>query len=169
MMASRNRNAESYAPTESPTTVTDGIYREQFIAAVGPKVLEYGSPHDRAASWIMNEDPQHLSASSENLIQRYILALFYFMTSSTEMEPWKSCNRPQNGESESCQFLKFYRASNDSIVFVPENATRWLSGTDECNWIGITCDTSDSASIVVALEVCKYNFHELIKSSSNRY
>jgi hypothetical protein len=155
MMASRNRNAESYPPTESPTTVTDGIYREQFFAAVGPQVLEYGSPHDRAVSWIMNEDPQHLSASSENLIQRYTLALFYFMTTSNEMEPWKSCSRPQGDENESCTFQKFYRAANDSIAFEPENATRWLSGTDECNWVGITCDTSDEGSIVVALEVCK--------------
>jgi hypothetical protein len=160
MMAGwKEQNSNLYdTPTESPTTMTEGIYREQFIAAVGPKVMDYGSPHDRAAFWIIHEDPQHLSASSENLIQRYILALFYFVTTSNETEPWKSCGRPQDNDNESCEFLRLNRANNDSLIYIPENATRWLSGTDECTWVGISCDTADKGSVIVALEVCKFHY-----------
>lgn len=148
-------NSLTLAPTEAPTTAADGIYREQFIAVVGPQVSVEGSPHDRAATWIINEDPQRLTPRSENLIQRYLLALFYFMTTENEMTLWKSCSRPQENEDDTCELLKFTRNPDDTISYLPEPATRWLSNTHECEWTGITCDVGDSGSIVVALDICK--------------
>lgn len=142
------------SPTQAPSTAAEGMYREQFIAVVGPQVDVDGSPHDRAANWIMFEDPQRLTPLSDNLIQRYLLALFYFMTSDNEENPWRSCGRPQ-GTLDTCEFEKFTTLPNDTITFVPEMATPWLSDQHECEWIGITCDVGDAGSIVVALDVCK--------------
>jgi hypothetical protein len=156
-LAIANRSTTSSftdSPTQAPSTAVEGIYREQFIAVVGPEVDVMGSPHDRAANWIMFDDPQRLTPLSDNLIQRYLLALFYFMTSENEANPWKSCGRPQ-GTLDTCEFEKFTLLRNDTIAFVPEMATPWLSNTHECDWVGIMCDVGDTGSIVVALDICK--------------
>lgn len=164
LSSNSSANSPTLAPTEAPTTTADGIYREQFIAVVGPQVNVDGSPHDRAATWIMYEDPQRLTPRSDNLIQRYLLALFYFMTTENEMTPWKSCSRPRETEDDSCDLLKFTRNPDDTISYVPEPATRWLSNTHECEWTGITCDVGDSGSIVVALDMWGQNMTGSIPS-----
>ena len=146
-------------PTQAPSSAAEGIYREQFIAAVGPQVNVDGSPHDRAANWIMFEDQQRLTPLSDNLIQRYLLALFYFMTSENEANPWRSCGRPQDTQ-DTCEFETFTKLDNDTVTFVPENTTRWLSNKHECEWVGITCDVGDAGSIVVAIEMCTFAMPE---------
>jgi hypothetical protein len=149
-------NSPTFAPTDAPTTTAEGIYRDQFIAVVGPQVNVDDSAHDRAAHWIMYEDRQRLSPLSESLIQRYILVLFYFKTTNNEATPWKSCNRPRFNEDAACDFQHFTRSPlDDSIIFEPEKATRWLSNMHECDWVGVTCD---EGAIVVALDICK-SFH----------
>ena len=149
-------NSPTFAPTDAPTTTAEGIYRDQFIAVVGPQVNVDNSAYDRAAHWIMYEDRQRLSPLSESLIQRYILVLFYFKTTDNEATPWKSCNRPRFNEDATCDFQYFTRSSlDDSIIFQPEKATRWLSNTHECDWVGVNCD---EGAIVVALDICK-SFH----------
>ena len=69
----------------------------------------------------MYQDRQRLSPLSESLIQRYILVLFYFMTTDNEATPWKSCNRPRFNEDAACDFQHFTRSPlDDSIIFEPE-------------------------------------------------
>ena len=156
-LALSNSSVSTYsdAPTAAPSSAVEGKYREQFIAVVGSKVNEDDTPHDRAANWIIFEDPQRLTPVSDNLIQRYLLALFYFMTSENEASPWKSCGRPLDNQ-DSCQYERFTRESDDSITFIPEPATRWLSSQHECEWVGIMCDEGDAGSIVVSIDICKF-------------
>lgn len=154
-----NKNADTgpsptSAPSGAPTTRAEGIYRVQFSSIVGEEVDEPNSPQDRAAIWIMYEDQIRLPPGDEHLIQRYILAFFYFFTTANEEKTWKSCNRPRFNEDAACDFMRFKRdPMTDEIYFEPEAATRWLSNTHECDWIGVQCDETDT---VVALELCKY-------------
>jgi hypothetical protein len=141
-------------PTSSPTSSQEGMYRQQFAAVVGDAVMTAGTPHDMAANWIIAEDPAKLGSEAPNLIQRYLLALFYFITTNNGSTPWRSCNRPTGDEEEDeCQFERITRFDNDSIGYVPETAVRWLSAGHECTWVGSMCD---ELQISRALEVCKY-------------
>jgi len=141
----------SAAPSDAPTTAAEGRYREQFISVVGSAVNEDGTAHDRAASWIMYEDRLRLTPIDDNLIQRYLLAYFYFATTSNEETAWKSCNRPKFNQESSCNHQKFLRnPADDTIFYEPEPATRWLSDTHECEWIGVQCG---DGQIVIAVEI----------------
>jgi len=143
------------APSEPPTTHAEGVYRVQFASIVGDDANVPETPEDRAAIWIMYEDQSRLAPTEDRLIQRYILALFYFFTTNNEERTWKSCNRPLFNEEDTCDFMRFNRNPyTDEIFFEPEEATRWLSKTHECDWVGVQCDEND---VVVAIELCKCN------------
>ena len=58
------------------------------------------------------------------LKQRFVLALFYFETTQAGRSSWSRCNPPIGTEDDVCN------SAGDK---------RWLTGTDECLWHGITC------------------------------
>lgn len=165
IVVGKGKGSNTYPPTESPTTSPstsrEGIFRAQFVEIVGAAVLPEGipqatgqvTPHEKAATWITSIDPLNLSADAPNLIQRYLLVLFYYMTTDNGNRPWRSCNPPIGEEDASCVFQRFTRESDDSATYMDEPATRWLSGTPECKWVGNMCD---DASITRVLEICKF-------------
>jgi hypothetical protein len=122
------------------------LYPDSFALEVGEQVYQMGSPQDRAAKWIMKVDPLGLSPNAPNLIQRYHMALFYFLTTYNEAKPWRSCNPPRENETDECLYVagKFDDGNR--------SATRWLSGTHECEWIGVFCDPVEN---IILLQVCK--------------
>jgi hypothetical protein len=70
-----------------------------------------------AFDWIIDGDPLHLCPDDANLAQRYVLSLLYF---STGGDNWMKCRR-------------------DGLApCIEEN---FLSGSHECEWGGITCDS----------------------------
>jgi hypothetical protein len=144
--------APTGTPTESPSSSEEGKHYEVFAAVVGDAVMTAGTPHSMAANWIIAEDPANLSFDAPNLVQRYLLALFYFTTTNNGRNPWRSCNRPTGDEGDECQLLRFTRLEDDSIDYVPENAVRWLSAKHECEWVGNICDDIQT---VQALEISK--------------
>lgn len=134
-----SKNNDSAPPTASPTTEREskGI-ADQFISIVGEaKLADRDSPHFKAADWIINKDPMALSPEADNLIQRYLLTLFYLST--TETKPWLSCNPPVGDETKECNFTKLAQVFPEVKY---ENMTwgRWLSDDHECSWAGILCD-----------------------------
>jgi hypothetical protein len=139
------------APSAAPTTGVYGKYLEAF-EKVAPLVTVNGSMQERAATWIMDEDPLALSEEAPNLVQRYLLALFYFVTTNDGENPWRSCNAPRPGENETCVYQEFTRLLNDSIAYVPKESFRWLSGVHECQWVGNLCDDIE---VTRALDLCK--------------
>ena len=166
IFAGKGKGSNTYPPTESPTfspsTSREGTYREQFEKIVGETALPEGvtqgpyqvTPHEMAATWITSLDPLNLPADSPNLIQRYLLVLFYFMTTDNGKRPWRSCNPPIGEEGATCIFQKYQRESDDTETYVNETKTRWLSGTHECSWVGIECD---DAFITRVIDLCKFS------------
>jgi hypothetical protein len=132
---------------EDPGAILEGTYRAQFVSEVGNAVNVKGSPQDRAAEWIMFEDPLGLPTNASNLIQRYHMALFYFLTTNNGEKAWNSCNQPRENETDECLYVagEFDDLGNRS-------ATRWLSGTHECEWIDVLCDPIEN---IILLQVCE--------------
>ena len=93
-------------------------------------LLSGRSPQFRAYNWINRldervlcpenvENEQHNGVSYSALLQRYILAVFYFSMLGND---WSLC-------------------SADAMLNNCETEEqRWLSETSECNWYGITCN-----------------------------
>mmetsp|Transcript_34541 Transcript_34541/g.51265 ORF Transcript_34541/g.51265 Transcript_34541/m.51265 type:complete len:825 (-) Transcript_34541:59-2533(-) len=137
---------ESLSPTASPTTDEEGAFKEQLARGVTYRVYLEGTPQWRAAEWIIHHDPLKLDPSAPNLLQRYILVLFYMKTS--DEGPWRTCN-PNNSTGDSdCIFDKLFRNEDDEIDYKQEAATAWLSYEHECNWVGVLCDDFDEVRTI---------------------
>jgi hypothetical protein len=110
----------------------------QIAGVVGEEALtDPLTPQSKALNWIMNEDPAMLTPRSENLIQRYLLALFYIST--TRFTPWLSCNKPKEDEDIACSYKKFV-SSDPDVKYEEMDWVRWLSSEHECFWAGVFCD-----------------------------
>jgi len=81
----------------------------------------YTSPHFQALQWLVDEDPRVLCPSDPKLLQRYVVALFYFQLNGDD---WTFCSR-----------------SGASCIDSDGNAMgRFLTGDDECNWGNLVCN-----------------------------
>jgi hypothetical protein len=142
-------------PTPAPTTLLEKSYRDQFVIEVGDEVNVPGSPQAHAAEWIMYKDPLKLSPDAPNLIQRYHLALLYYLTTKNGELRWNSCNPPMASKNDYCTFQEI-RFTGDQIEYtVYKNITdqvRWMAGLHECEWRGTFCDPNQN---VVALQIGK--------------
>jgi len=129
-------------PTLTPTTLRETLQiQDQIIAVVGEGALsDPNSSQYLAMDWIINEDPAKLPPEAENLIQRYLMVVFYIST--TQVKPWLSCNRPKEGESSSCMFKALVQTfPNETYEDVEWN--RWVSEEHECTWAGVGCDDNN--------------------------
>lgn len=116
---------------------------------------KFSSPEERRAlRWIALGDPLLTGLASSNLLQRFSLALFHFQAG-----PWRTCN--PSSSTTGCLFDKIQRAQNDSLVYVQQPETRWLSVTHECEWVGITCDENRVVTKLDASECWMFNCFSL--------
>lgn len=119
-------------PTSAPTSYRESLgIQDQLEMFVGTsKLNDVNSPYYRALDWLLHEDEMQISLEADNLLQRYIMALFYFQTS---MEgPWVSCNPPTGNQTEKCVHQSLQVAVPE-YVYTPEpDSIRWLSGKHEC-------------------------------------
>ncbi|CAB9510187.1 leucine Rich Repeat [Seminavis robusta] len=106
--------------------------------------------HNRALDWLVVDDPLQLDADASNLLQRYLLALFYYQTSQNG--PWLNCAPPIKGSQERTMCY-FSRSGFPGESEAP--AMRWLSGTSECQWAGVVCVDG----VVEGLEFSKNNIN----------
>jgi hypothetical protein len=148
-------NKPNNDPTPAPTSYRETVgIQEQLVAVVGEQKLstdgEQRSPHEIAADWIMNVDPMQLPPDSPNLIQRYLLAVFYY--SSIELGPWLSCNPPEEGENSTCIYQELTQIE-PALVYGQKEWVRWLSDEHECVWAGVFCDEND---YIAAIELRKF-------------
>jgi hypothetical protein len=122
--------------------------RQAIEALVGTEKLESPeSPYAKALDWMIRQDPMELVPGVDsNLVQRYIMAYFYYAT--TANGPWRSCNPAVGNELEFCYLIK-----------VP--AIRWLGSVHECQFAGVACndkmqvirlELSKSISVVVSVQ-----------------
>jgi len=110
------------------------------------------SPYQKALDWILFHDPRQLespesiSSRSNNLMQRYGAAYFYFAT--TTNGPWKNgCNPPSLPANETTggddgTTICFWSKLSDVryMYYVDTISTAWLTNTSECTWAGVGCD-----------------------------
>mmetsp|Transcript_14530 Transcript_14530/g.30555 ORF Transcript_14530/g.30555 Transcript_14530/m.30555 type:complete len:529 (+) Transcript_14530:57-1643(+) len=107
-----------------------------------------GSPQQRALDWIINEDAM-VACPSDMLIQRYVLAVFYY---STDGDNWKICNAPDDFGSteaiESANQACNLTTTNATAIFPDDirGTNAWLSPDSECLWGGVSCYPEDSPS-----------------------
>jgi hypothetical protein len=106
-------------------------------------MVREGSAQNRAWKWLLERDEMFICPKESNVVQRYILAVFYY---STLGDSWFSC-------------------ADNSNTPCPRGADtyRWLTGASECNWFGVDCDINGVVTGVMFGEflIClNYILHE---------
>lgn len=144
-------NAPVVAPTLSPLTATPtvvltteapqtqsptlsncpGITQEQRIeqilaildaAANATEIRNGALAQGKATAWLLNEDSFQICPDNDKLLQRWTMAVIYY---STGGDAWFQCSA---AGSDNC---------GNENPFV--NQERFLSGSNECEWAGISC------------------------------
>lgn len=147
----------TFEPTPSPLT-----NREQsgIIEQLEAGVLQRGAifanmtiddPRKMALEWILHYDQMQLNSDDVNLYQRYVLALLAF---SLDSLAWYYCgNHRMVNANETVDFVQ-----EDCDVLAAtgqlESHKVWLSSTDECEWYGAKCSSSDG--VLRGIELSKY-------------
>jgi hypothetical protein len=124
---------------EIPIRATVGI-RENVALFVGSNEPfdDVSNPYRKALDWIMFDDPMAVTPDHPNLNQRFLAAYFYFATSVKK--PWDGDCAPAVDEKDACKYeyvISLVPKITDTI-----HGFRWLSGVDECSWVGVNCDES---------------------------
>jgi hypothetical protein len=131
---------ESIPTTSLPYRATIGI-REKLALFISEEYLDdIQSPYRKALDWITYTDPMAITPDNSRFVQRYILAYFYYATSTKR--PWTSRCAPSfssESESDTCKY-EFIRSMRPIDDRTNKTGTRWLSNTDECKWAGLQCD-----------------------------
>jgi hypothetical protein len=128
--------------------------RQEIEALVGTEELGLpDSPYSKALEWMIHQDPMKLVPGVDsNLVQRFIMAYFYYAT--TTNGPWQSCNPAVGSESESCDLsVVNYIFEVRQGKQIP--ATRWLSLVHECQFAGVVCNDQRQ---VIKLNLSKFRF-----------
>ncbi|CAB9508304.1 leucine Rich Repeat [Seminavis robusta] len=103
----------------------------------------------KAFDWIVNQDPMQLEYDSPNLVQRFLLVLFYYQT--TRHKPWKQCNPvaiPQRSATTNFCYMPHINTGKATLNIWGD---QWLSSSHECQWAGISCgETVQSKERTVA-------------------
>merc|ERR1719416_388626 len=109
----------------TPTQRTDQIY--QTLSSISPtsSLLNPNTPQGRASTWLIADDTYYICPDDDNVIQRYIMALFYYSTNGFE---WVECSA--------------------NILNSECDEFRYLSALDECVWFGNRCAGNDMYSII---------------------
>ena len=120
--------SESPSISAAPTAKCnmDRVSRAVFLRSLlrdvpdPTSMVTEGSAQSRAWTWLLEEDDMYICPADSNVVQRYVMAVFYY---STLGDSWFSC-------------------ANNNNTPCPRGADtyRWLTGANECNWFGIDCD-----------------------------
>lgn len=102
-----------------------------------------GSAQNRAWKWLLEEDETFICPNDSNVIQRYVMAVFYY---STLGESWFSC--ADNNNTPCPRGVDTYR---------------WLTGANECNWFGVDCDVNGLVTGIIFGEF-RVNFTRIFPS-----
>jgi hypothetical protein len=103
------------------------------IVSATEDVDEEGSPQNKAANWIINEDGARLCPQDDSFIQRYVMAVFYYSTNGNR---WFQCRSP---EDSGLSIPEANEACN--ITSLGNTSDAWLTPGSECMWGGVTCNS----------------------------
>ena len=111
-----------------------------------------GSPQQKSLDWLIMKDAMQACPTDDMIIQRYVMAVFYY---STNGDSWKNCNAPEDFNSE-----EDVAKANDACTLSTTNSTQifpndirgtnaWLSPQSECTWGGLSWLVSPSFDSVI--------------------
>lgn len=144
------------APTGAPTTADEPIFRAFLDASIAPNLRAFSpEAYDSALSWLAGIDSFDRQRADPLFEQRFVLAWLWYHTTKNGLEPWLSCNPPNAslGENDTCVFQNHTGLNNDGsqVFYKEDNATRWLSSTNECTWPGIYCNEETGVVWAISL------------------
>ena len=127
------------------------------------------SPQSQALNWITNEDTitPIMCPNQENIgcsrggsinpmIQRYVLAVFYF---ATEGGDWDQCSAPNDLDSvisitaanaQCDRVVTPFGVANDRVGDTSTDA--WLGPVNECEWGGVACWGMDTPNLNMCVD-----------------
>ncbi len=127
--------------------------------------IDPGTPQDIALRWLIQIDPYFICPDDPKVLQRYILAVFYY---STDGDDWDECSAPDDPDNansidranENCSLTTtpiIGGSQNPSFLPTTEGRFAWLTPVYECEWAGITCRVDTTC--VDRIEFGKYMTH----------
>jgi hypothetical protein len=121
------------ATSEEDQVIRRDTIKELCISLSGVlAIMNPTSPQYRAMQWVIKDDPL-MPTSRLTVLQRYVLSVFYFSTNRNVS--WISCGPPEGKTDCSSEALRF------------------LGSAPECNWLGITCDSTNK---ITSINIRKY-------------
>lgn len=83
-----------------------------------------GTPQKLAVDWLLDEDTMQVCPGDKKIVQRYVMALFYFSTAGSS---WLECSK--NG--------------------LCSEGKNFLDGASECEWGGLACNNDNCITQIV--------------------
>ncbi|CAB9518617.1 LRR receptor-like serine threonine-protein kinase At4g08850-like [Seminavis robusta] len=151
------RDAVAAPKIETALTIILGVDYFQQVEESGEgndgKILAFMlETRHKAFDWIVNQDPIQLEYNSPNLVQRFLLVLFYYQT--TRHQRWKECNPPATPQGSAfCYEPDIVTGEATSTIW----GDQWLSASHECQWAGVACETVQSKEMTVARLRIRWN------------
>lgn len=160
--------APSQAKTSTPTTAPSSAPTQKcnlsesaraglisiFVRAISnaADVDTPGTPQNLAAEWLINLDTYYMCPQDPNLIQRYVMAVFYY---STRGDRWTQCSAPLDFKDPAA----IDAANARCTIVVPNgNSSAWLTPDSVCQWGGLACDEDE---LVNRIDFGKYGDESL--------
>jgi len=144
----QDRSRHNHA-TAQEADVEDANRESDIRQKIETEVLQRGAtfeamdpndPRHLALDWMLHHDDLRLKSEDEALKQRYILALLAFALDSLA---WYNCGDHRNVSNTTEYYARedcwFESAATGQL----ETYKVWLSSTDECDWYGVICDSTD--------------------------
>eukprot|EP00978_Attheya_sp_CCMP212_P013843 scaffold34927_cov58-Attheya_sp.AAC.1 len=140
----------TFSPTPSPTApptnscgITDDERKEELRKEVDTvsdpvSVGLPGMPQNSAYEWLVNDDTLFICPTDPTVIQRYVMAVFYF---STEGSRWRECKAPNDFNSPAEIELANQACNITSEYGDDPKSNAWLTPESECTWGGTSCNT----------------------------
>ena len=147
-------NSCGLTPSERRSLIT-----EKLIEVSLPGQLNLSNtPQSNAFGWIVDDDAAQLCPDDASLIQRYVLAVFYYSTSG---DGWFTCSAPAEFDQASIDLanaLCNLTTTNATVLFPNDvrGTDAWLTAGSECLWGGVSCYGTDSGSDAFKLSVVEF-------------
>ena len=157
-------SSQSVTPTMPPARpcgMTQVERRGQISATIATvsKVEDLnmaGSPQNMALDWLINKDAMYSCPEDENLVQRYVVAVFYYSSIGDE---WLQCSAPD--ELENPDSIEKANANCNIEDESPDGGgtDAWLTPVSECQWAGLACQRS-IGNVLVRIDFGEFVFGE---------
>mmetsp|Transcript_11836 Transcript_11836/g.25641 ORF Transcript_11836/g.25641 Transcript_11836/m.25641 type:complete len:500 (-) Transcript_11836:344-1843(-) len=98
--------------------------------------VDPSSPQSQSITWLIEEDALYLCPADPTLVQRYVMAVFYF---STDGPNWIQCSAPDD-LSDPASVAAANAACSLEVEIGEGGTDAWLTAVSECNWGGVACE-----------------------------